>query len=342
MSQKINLLGLTLDQLKSVFNEIGLSVLDAKRVFPWIHIKLSKSFDEMSDVPLKVREILKSQCSIERPKCVLLQKSQDGTQKALLELTDGNKIETVFIPDEERNTICVSAQVGCAMGCKFCHTGTQLFTRNLTSSEIMAQIFFWKDEFQITNLVFMGMGEPLLNYENLSSALTLLLSEKAHNFSRNKVTVSTCGIITNAIDNLANFGVRLAISLHATTDEIRSSIMPVNKKYKIADILAAAKKYRSVSNTTHVTFEYLLLRGVNDSDEDALRLAAILRDIPSRVNLITYNSWPQSKLQGSSKETAHRFLRILLSKNLRAIIRKSRGDDILAACGQLKSNVKKN
>ncbi|MCR5225109.1 MAG: 23S rRNA (adenine(2503)-C(2))-methyltransferase RlmN [Alphaproteobacteria bacterium] len=339
MQQKIELLGLPLDKLKVAFEKIGLTSLDAKRVFPWIHVKCADSFEVMSDVPLKVREILKEACSLARPKCIALQKSSDGTQKALLELSDGNRVETVFIPEETRNTVCVSSQVGCAMGCKFCHTGTQSFTRNLTSSEIMAQIFFWKDKFSITNLVFMGMGEPLLNFDNLSDALNLLLSEKAHNFSRNKITVSTCGIIDNAIENLASFGVKLAISLHAPNDVIRNSIMPINRKYNISVVLKAAKNYQIQSNTTHVTFEYLLLKNVNDSDENARELAALLRGIPSKVNLITFNSWPNSELQGSSKEVAHRFLRILLSKNIRAIIRKSRGDDILAACGQLKSKI---
>ena len=339
MSEKIELLGLPLEKLKSVFAEIGLTPLDAKRVFPWIHVKLADSFEVMTDVPQKVRDILKQRCSIARPRCITEQKSTDGTRKALLEFSDNCRVETVFIPDENRNTVCVSSQVGCAMGCKFCHTGTQSFTRNLTSSEILAQIFFWKDKFPITNLVFMGMGEPLLNYENLFDALSLLLSEKAHNFSRNKITVSTCGIIDNAIDELAKFGVKLAISLHAPNDEIRNSIMPINRKYNIKTVLEAAKNYQIKSNTTHVTFEYLLLKNVNDSDENARELASLLRGIPSRVNLITFNSWPESKLQGSSKETVHRFLRILLAKDIRAIVRKSRGDDILAACGQLKSKI---
>jgi 23S rRNA (adenine2503-C2)-methyltransferase len=336
--QKINLLGFTFEQLKSEFLENGLSSLDAKRVFPWIHVKSARSFAVMSDVPLKVREILEKNYSIERPLCEILQKSADGTQKALLKLEDGNFIETVLIPEEKRTTVCVSSQIGCAMGCRFCYTGTQNLVRNLTSSEIISQIFFWKDGFEkpITNVVFMGMGEPLLNSENLFCVLELLLSEKSHNFSRNKITVSTSGIIEGAILDMAKFGVKLAISLHASGDERRSSLMPVNKKYNIDTVLKAAQEYQKNSNTDHVTFEYLLLKDLNDSDQDAARLAKLLRAIPCKVNLIIFNGWPESSFSGSDRNRANGFLRLLLSRGIRTIIRKSRGDDILAACGQLK------
>jgi 23S rRNA (adenine2503-C2)-methyltransferase len=334
---RLNLLGLTVNRLKSEFSRLGLTPLDVKRVFPWIHVKLAKSFEIMSDLPLRVREILTENCSLNRPECAVLQKSSDGTQKALLKLEDENFIETVLIPEEKRTTVCVSSQIGCAMGCKFCRTGTQKFARDLTASEIISQIFFWKDLFPrpITNVVFMGMGEPLLNFENLSDALELLLNEKAHNFSRNKITVSTSGVVGNAIENLAKFGVKLAISLHASADEKRSSIMPINRKYNIKDLLAASEKYLRDSNTDRVTFEYLLLKDVNDSDEDAIRLARLLRSVRCKVNLIAFNSWPESSFVGSDRDRANQFARLLLSKGIRAVIRKSRGDDILAACGQL-------
>jgi len=335
--QKINLLGFTLEQLKTEFLNAGLSILDAKRVFPWIHVKSATSFDVMSDVPKKVREVLGDNYSLSRPSCTVLQKAADGTQKALLQLEDGNTVETVLIPDEKRTTVCVSSQIGCPMGCKFCYTGTQKFVRNLTASEIISQIFFWKDRQPVTNTVFMGMGEPLLNSENLFSVLELLLSEKTHNFSRNKITVSTSGVIENAIMDLAKFGVKLAFSLHAPNDEKRSSIMPVNKKYDIAALLETARNYYKNSNTDHITFEYLLLKNVNDSDNDALQLARLLRSIPSKVNLIVFNSWPGCTFTGSSRDRANSFSKLLLSKGIRTIIRKSRGDDILAACGQLKS-----
>ncbi|MDR1561391.1 MAG: 23S rRNA (adenine(2503)-C(2))-methyltransferase RlmN [Holosporaceae bacterium] len=339
MQSKINLLGLPLEQLKLKFLEIGLCALDAKRVFPWIHVKSARSFDVMSDLPQKIRKILGEKCSIDRPERVVLQKSLDGTQKALLKFEDCNHIETVLIPEENRNTICISSQIGCAIGCKFCYTGTQNFIRNLSSSEIMSQIFFWKDSLEgsITNIVFMGMGEPLLNYENLSNALELLLNNKAHNFSKNKITVSTSGIIGESFNDFAKFGVKLAISLHASSDEKRSLMMPINKKYDIETILKAAKKYLKNSNTDYITFEYLLLKNINDSSIDAQNLAKILHKIPCKVNLILFNKWPGSIFQESSMEKANKFSHILLSRGIRTIIRKSRGNDILAACGQLKS-----
>ncbi|MDR2724351.1 MAG: 23S rRNA (adenine(2503)-C(2))-methyltransferase RlmN [Holosporaceae bacterium] len=334
--QKINLLGLTLEQLKLKFLEHGLCALDAKRVFPWIHTKLAFSFDIMSDVPLAVRKILKNNYTLARPKCSVLQKSSDGTQKALLEMEDGNSVESVFIPDARRTTVCISTQIGCAVGCKFCHSGTQRFIRNLSSSEIISQIFFWKAEKSITNIVFMGMGEPLLNFENLSNVLSLLLNKKAHNFSRHKITISTSGIIEKAITNLAKFGVKLAISLHASSDEKRSFLMPINNRYPIKMLLAAAEEYRKSSNTSCVTFEYLLLRDFNDTEIDALELARLLKSCNCKVNLIMYNNWPGAPFFGSDENRANEFSRTLLSHNIRTLLRKSKGIDILAACGQLK------
>lgn len=341
MSEKINLLGYTQEKLIKLFNELGLIKLDAKRVFPWIHVKMETAFDNMSDVPKKVREILNERCTLDRGECVTLLKSADGTQKALLKFSDSSMVETVLIPDDDRYTVCVSTQVGCAMGCKFCHTGTQSFTRNLTSSEIMAQIMFWKDNFPVTNLVFMGMGEPLLNFENLSDALTILLSSKAHNFSRNKITVSTCGIVGDAFLKLANFGVKLAISLHAPNDKKRAQIMPIANKFSIAEILDICREYLKRSNTEKITFEYLLLKGVNDSSEDAMELVQIAKKIPCKINLIMYNDWDGSPLHGSSLDTANKFVRTMLSKNIRTTIRKSKGSDIFAACGQLKTEAEK-
>ena len=335
--QKINLLGFKISHLKKVFVENGFSELDAKKVFPWIHKKLSKNFDDMSDVSLSTREKLREKFSLSRGKCVTLLASKDGTKKALLEFEDGNRIETVFIPDENRNTICVSSQVGCAMGCKFCHTGTQGFVRNLTSAEILAQVIFWKDKFPISNIVFMGMGEPLLNSENLFETLSILLDKKTHNFSRNKITVSTCGIIENQLHELAKFGVKLAVSLHAPNDKIRDSLMPINRKYNIEKILEATKNYRTESNTEKITFEYLLLNNVNDSAENAKQLIKLLRNFPAKVNLIVYNDWPDSVFKGTRREDANAFSMNLIKHGLRAVIRKSRGDDIFAACGQLKS-----
>ncbi|MBE6446951.1 MAG: 23S rRNA (adenine(2503)-C(2))-methyltransferase RlmN [Alphaproteobacteria bacterium] len=332
----INLIGLPFTEFKLLFENYGLTILDAKRVFPWIHKKNVASFDEMSDVPLSVRTTLSQKFTLSRGNCIAIKKSNDGTEKAILQFSDSSCIETVFIPDDKRNTICVSSQVGCAMGCKFCHTGTQGFTRNLTSAEIMAQVLFWKDQYQISNIVFMGMGEPLLNSENLFKALTLLLDKKLYNFSRQKITVSTCGIIEPQLLSLAKFGVKLAISLHAPIDELRTDLMPINRKYKLSEIISAAKQYKLKSNTEYVTFEYLLLKNVNDSSSHAKKLIPLLHSIPAKVNLITYNDWPEANFYRSDRTQVEKFAKILTQSKIRTIIRKSRGDDILAACGQLK------
>lgn len=349
MQAKINVLGFPLKKLQNIFAEFHFTNLDAKKAVQWIHNKLATDFESMTDISLQTREKLSDVFSLSRPQLQLLQESSDGTLKALLSLEDNQTIETVFIPDEERNTICLSSQVGCAVGCKFCNTGTQKLLRNLSASEILAQVFFWKDYIQqshwqekhgkksITNIVFMGMGEPLFNAENLFDALSLLLDEKRHNFSRNKITVSTAGVIDDNLDKLSEFGVKLAISLHAPNDTLRTSIMPINKKYNIQAIISAANKYLSLSNTLHVTFEYLLLSGVNDSDDHARELARVLKHTKSKVNLIMFNKWPGSIFQGSTQERANAFSKVLLSSNIRTIIRKSRGSDILAACGQLKT-----
>ncbi len=335
---QINIIGLTLSQLCDLFIEHGLSKLDAKRVYPWIHKKFSSSFEKMSDLSIYTRSILQQKFSLSKGKCINIQKSVDGTQKALLQFSDSACVETVFIPEKNRNTICISSQVGCAMGCKFCHTGTQGFTRNLTSSEIMAQVLFWKEHFNISNIVFMGMGEPLLNTDSLFSVLKILLDKKTHNFSRNKITVSTCGIIGNQLNILSQFGVKLALSLHATNDELRSKIMPINNKYPLNSILSAVKQYKTDSNTNHITFEYLMLKDINDSINNAKELVSILHNIPAKVNLISYNDWPNSTFKSSDKEQIKKFSTFLLKKGIRTTIRSSRGQDILAACGQLKYN----
>lgn len=337
--QKINILATHLGKLKTIFQDNGFTILDAKRVFPWIHFKNASSFDSMTDLSISTRTELDNVFSISCGECVSIQTSVDGTKKALLKLIDGEKIETVLIPDAKRNTVCVSAQVGCMMGCKFCHTGTQSFIRNLTASEIMGQFLFWKNSLNIniTNVVFMGMGEPFLNYDNVSQSIRMLLSAECHKISRHKITVSTCGIVEEPIEKLATLGVKLAISLHASDDIKRSLLMPINKKYNIDRILAASKTYIKNSNTGFITFEYLLLKNINDSQDDAIALAKLLKKIHSKVNLIIFNAWPNSEFNGSDEATANTFSKILLAHNIRTIIRKSRGRDILAACGQLKS-----
>lgn len=407
-----SLLGLVYKNLLSEFQERGFSKLDAKRVYFWIHKKNLSDFNEMTDLKKGTRESLKKHYSLSRPECLSFQESKDGTRKALLKLNDLSRIETVLIPDKMRMTICVSSQVGCAMGCKFCNTGTQGFSRNLTAGEIVAQVLFWSDYLEaellnflgidsesengafangkrnifddilnndvdedgnfflamrrfyeiknsagpellkaqkrvleekplklITNIVFMGMGEPLLNSKNLFDSLELLLDERTYNFSRNKITVSTCGIVDDTLWELAKYKVRLAVSLHAAEDSLRSTIMPINKKYPLRTVVEAALKYQRMSNTSHVTFEYLILGGVNDSQKNVSELVMLLKSKPARVNLIMFNSWAGCPFKNSDEKKANEIAKILISKNIRAVIRKSKGQDIFAACGQLKTQV---
>ena len=340
--QPQSILGLPLNELIHEFLKAGFSKLDAKRVFPWIHTKLTMSFDEMSDVPKQVRTNLPKFFSLDRPVCKILQESSDGTAKALLEFSDGNCVETVFIPDERRNTICISSQVGCLIGCKFCNTGTQQFRRNLTSSEIMAQIIYWIERQKhlgkspITNIVFMGMGEPLLNSKNLFATLEILLSKKTYDFSRNKITISTSGIITEAITDLAKFGVKLAISLHAPNDKIRNELMPINKAYNIETLINAIKEYYSKTNR-RVTIEYVMLKDVNDSLDDAKKLADLLKGLNVYVNLIPYNETNHIEFKKTDKNKILKFGAYLQEKNITVTIRKEFGSSIDAACGQLRS-----
>ena len=337
--QKINLLGYRLEQLIELFQQMGLQKLDAKRVYPWIHVKRVKDFDVMSDVPLSVRDFCKEHFSLDRGKCVHRQISRDGTQKALLEMADGEKIETVLIPDDDRMTVCVSSQIGCAMGCKFCHTGTQSLVRNLSASEIVGQILFWQDQCDITNIVFMGMGEPLMNFESVESALIILLSPQAHNYSRHRITISTSGIVNDSFLKLAELGVPLAISLHAPNDQKRNALMPINFRYPLKILLEAAKEYRRISNTKHITFEYLLLKDVNDSREDAIQLVRLLHGLACKVNLIRYNDWPMSRFARTSEDRVNAFAFELKKRGIMATVRQSKGDDIFAACGQLKTQI---
>lgn len=340
--QKISILGKTLDELYSLFLPMGFSKLDAKRVLPWIHVKLCNDFEEFSDLSISTRIRLKECFAIGMPIVDNFVKSCDGTCKAVLKFLDDQSVESVLIPEDKRCTICVSSQVGCQMGCKFCYTGASGFVRNLTSSEIMSQILFWKKRFPettITNIVFMGMGEPLLNFDNLKSALTLLLDERMHNFSRKKITVSTVGII-DKIEKLGKeFGVKLAISLHTAYSNVRLKIMPIEKSNSLESLLEVVKNYPKISNTERVTFEYLLLNDINDSADDARNLAKLLSPIKCKVNLMMFNSWPGSRFHQTTQERSEQFQEILMKKKIMTFLRKSRGPDIYAACGQLKSEV---
>ena len=284
---------------------------------------------------------------VRRPQVVQEQKSRDGTIKWLLAFPDGRRWETVFIPEEDRGTLCVSSQVGCTLTCKFCHTGTQRLVRNLSPAEIAGQVMIAKDALgewpapaegrRLTNIVMMGMGEPLYNYENVAKALKIVMDGEGISISKRKITLSTSGVVPEMERCGEELGVNLAISLHAVTDDVRDMIMPLNKKYPLKALLEAARNYPGTNNARRITFEYVMLKGVNDSPEDARALARLLKDIPAKVNLIPFNPWPGSFFECSDRAAMEKFADILSAARLSAPIRATRGEDILAACGQLKS-----
>jgi 23S rRNA (adenine2503-C2)-methyltransferase len=340
----VDLASLTLDGLATFFAAIGEKPFRAKQVYTWLHQRGATSFDEMTDVSKALRERLTTTALLRTVTKDLEQRSIDGTIKYRFKTHDGRMIESVYMPSPDRKTLCVSTQVGCAMGCRFCATATLGLVRHLLPSEIVAQVHAVNREVRrnegiealrpITNLVFMGMGEPLHNFENVKTALALLESEAGPNFSARHITVSTVGLVP-MIERFANeTDVKLAISLNASNDETRDRIMPVNKRWKIADLMDAVKRFPSRYGR-RVTFEYVLMSGVNDTDEDAYRLAALLKNVPAKVNLIQYNENPGLGFGSTADNRAERFREILEVADVAAFIRANRGRDIAAACGQL-------
>lgn len=345
----VDLASLTLEGLTAFFTSIGEKPFRAKQVYTWVHQRGVTSFDEMTDLSKALRERLKSTAVLRAVTKDLEQRSVDGTIKYRFQTHDGRMIESVYMPSPDRKTLCVSTQVGCAMGCKFCATATLGLVRHLAPSEIVAQVHAVNREVRrnegletlrpITNLVFMGMGEPLHNFENVKTALTLLESEEGPNFSARHITVSTVGLVPMIERFATETDVKLAISLNASNDETRDRIMPVNKKWKIADLMDAVKRFPARYGR-RVTFEYVLMSGVNDTDEDAHRLAALLKDVPAKVNLIQYNENPGLGFGSTGDNRAEQFKTILEGAEVAAFIRANRGRDIAAACGQL-ANVDK-
>ncbi len=332
----------------------------AQQLWHWIYHRGAQSFEEMSNISRALRAQLAEHCSIVRPQVVQALKSVDGTRKWLLRLPadehgQQHEVEMVFIPEEDRGTLCISSQVGCTLNCRFCHTGTQGWVRNLSAGEIIAQVLLAKDDLgdwpallekhpnpplagrYITNIVFMGMGEPLYNSENVFAAVRILADGEGLAISRRRITVSTAGVVPEIPRLGEETGAMLAISLHATTDEVRNELVPLNRKYPIAELLDACRAYPGLSNAKRITFEYVMLKGVNDADADARRLVKMLRDIPAKVNLIPFNPWPGSAYACSDWERIERFAEIVNDGGLAAPVRTPRGRDILAACGQLKS-----
>lgn len=348
---KTNLLGMTREALEAFFLSLGEKKFRATQVMQWIHGRGVDDFDAMSDLGKALRAKLKDVAEIRAPIVVLKEFSKDGTRKWVLEMDGGGKVETVFIPDGERGTLCVSSQVGCSLDCSFCSTGKQGFQRDLSAAEVIGQVWIANKSFpprtnmgerNITNVVMMGMGEPLLNLGNVLPALELMKDDFAYGISRRRVTVSTSGVVPG-IDALGEaIDVSLALSLHAPNDELRNELVPINRKYPIAEVLAACKRYlaRYPANTHRsITMEYVMLKGVNDSVEHAHQLAELLREVPSKINMIPFNPFPQSGYERSSNNQIRRFQEVLQAAGYVATVRTTRGEDIDAACGQLVGQV---
>ena len=363
-----SLAGLTRDQLMEMLARVGVPEkqrkMRANQLFHWIYHKGVTSFSAMTNIARELREKLDEAFQIARPEIVTEQKSSDGTMKWLLRLAPDargqrHEIETVYIPEEDRGTLCISSQVGCTLTCTFCHTGTQTLVRNLTAEEIVGQIMLardrikdWPDDLAanpappssgryITNVVLMGMGEPLYNFDNVKQAMELASDGEGLSLSKRRITLSTSGVVPEIARAGDEIGTMLAISLHATTDEIRNKLVPLNKKYPLAELLEACRNYPGVSNARRITFEYVMLKGVNDSKDDAKRLVKLLAGIPAKINLIPFNPWPGTQYECSDWETIESFAEIVNRAGYASPVRTPRGRDIMAACGQLKSESQK-
>ena len=346
--QPINLLGLSRPRLEAFFLGLGEPAFRARQLLKWLHQRGEADFERMTDLSRSLRSRLAQACEVRAPEIALEQTSADGTRKRLLRLDDGNCIETVFIPEEGRGTLCVSSQVGCALDCTFCSTARQGFNRNLTAAEIVGQLWLARSRLQatqararvITNVVFMGMGEPLLNYDAVLDAMSLMLDDLAYGLGKRRVTLSTSGVVP-AMDRLKDaLDVSLAVSLHAPDNALRDQLVPLNRKYPLEVLLPACKRFVSdKSRKLSVTFEYVMLKDVNDHPDQARQLVRLLRGIPSKINLIPVNPFPRTRYQRSEPEAIDRFRKILIAGGLHTITRKTRGDDIDAACGQLAGKV---
>ena len=350
---EISLVGLTRDEIKESLKKFDIPEsqinMRVNQIWRWIYNKGASSIDEMTTLSLELRDELKKYHNLERPVISNEKISKDGTKKWLLKFTDGSEVETVFIPDDERGTLCVSSQVGCTLNCTFCHTGTQKLVRNLTSQEIVSQVLIARDSLEewgeeqrkITNIVMMGMGEPLYNFENVRDGILVMSDDAGLSISKRKITLSTSGIVPKIKMAGNEIGSMLAISLHATNNDLRNEIVPINKKYPIEELLDACKNYPGLSNSKRITFEYVMLKGINDSEAEARDLVKLISGIPAKINLIPFNSWPGSSYECSDWDQIEKFGNIVNRGGYASPIRMPRGEDISAACGQLKSDTKK-
>jgi 23S rRNA (adenine2503-C2)-methyltransferase len=347
IGDKPNLLGMTLPEMTVFFAEMGEKPFRAKQVFRWIHHGGVDNFDAMTDLAKSLREKLPQVALIQAPTLMTEQASKDGTRKWLLDVGTGNGIEVVFIPEADRGTLCVSSQVGCALDCTFCSTGKQGFNRNLTTAEIIGQLWWAnkamgrdpKGERIVSNVVMMGMGEPLANFDNVTNAMDIMLDDHAYGLSRRRVTLSTSGVVPNLKRLKERCPVALAVSLHAPNDALRDVLVPINQKYPLAELLSTIKDYLLAAPRDFVTFEYVMLDGVNDTVQHAHELVTLVEGIECKFNLIPWNPFPDAPYVRSSNNAIHRFRDVLQQAGLIVTVRKTRGDDIDAACGQLAGQV---
>ena len=343
-----NIYNTSLAELKSFFIDLDEKAFRAEQLWNWLYVKGINELSGLNNISKNIINKINEQYYLSQFKVSRSLLSKDGTRKWLFELEDGNEIETVYIPDKNRGTICVSSQVGCSLSCSFCHTGTMKFSRNLSTSEILGQVMYVKnilndwnnktDKKKITNIVFMGMGEPLLNYDNVIKSINVLTDQKGLAFSKRKVTLSTSGVVSKILDFKEDSDVNLAVSFHAAFDEIRDILVPINKKWPIESLLKALKEYSKKRKHKRITFEYIMLDGINDSIKDAKELVKLIKPFKAKINLIPFNPWPGSNYKASSSDQIEVFKKFILDEGkLVATVRLPRGDDVLAACGQLKS-----
>ncbi|MCG6204708.1 23S rRNA (adenine(2503)-C(2))-methyltransferase RlmN [Rhodopseudomonas sp. HC1] len=361
---KPSLVGLSRAEIADKLGEIGVAPpqrkMRAQQLWHWMYVRGARDFSEMTNVSKDLRAMLAEHLTVDRPEVVAEQISADGTRKWLLRLPSGNdaqkahEVECVYIPETDRGTLCVSSQVGCTLNCSFCHTGTQRLVRNLTAGEIVGQVMVARDRLNdwidretpngnrlVTNIVMMGMGEPLYNFDAVRDALLIVTDNEGIGISRRRVTLSTSGVVPNIKRTGDEIGVMLAISLHAVRDELRDELVPLNRKYPLKELLQACRDYPGASNARRITFEYVMLKGVNDSLDDARRLVQMLKGIPAKINLIPFNPWPGSKYECSDWDQIEKFSEYVFNAGYSSPVRTPRGRDILAACGQLKSETEK-
>ena len=351
----VNLVGLTRDAMRDALIAIGTPEKQAKmrvgQIWQWIYQWGVRDFAQMTNLAKDYRAKLAENFVIEIPEVVSKQVSDDGTRKYLVRIAGGHEVEVVYIPEEGRGTLCISSQVGCTLTCSFCHTGTQKLVRNLTAGEIIGQVMMARDDLGewpkqgapkdetrlLSNIVLMGMGEPLYNFENVRDAMKIAMDAEGIQLSRRRITLSTSGVVPEIARTAQEIGCQLAVSFHATTNETRNMLVPINKRWNIEELLAALKSYPKVSNSERITFEYVMLNGVNDTDEDARRLIKLIEGIPAKINLIPFNEWPGAPYKRSSNNRIRAFADIIYKAGYASPIRTPRGEDIMAACGQLKS-----